>query len=72
MIYQDQSYEDRTHLEPQEEMKSAIGAPAPYSVDDTGRGPRVVLTALFIIGGIQLIDWMIWNAAQRAQEVQPW
>lgn len=70
--YRDQSYEDRTHLEAQEDMNPASKAQAPYSVDDTGQGVWVVLTVALIFLAYHLADQMIWNAAQRAQEVQPW
>ncbi|MGK0482869.1 MAG: hypothetical protein ACJAQ3_002851 [Planctomycetota bacterium] len=59
-------------MEAQEGMNPASEAQAPYTVDDTGRGAWVFLTAALLIGGCQLVEWMIWDAVQKAQEVQPW
>ena len=53
-------------------MNLASEAQAPYTVDDTGQEVWVVLTAALMFLAYHLVDQMIWNAAQRAQEVQPW
>lgn len=53
-------------------MNSASEAQQPHIVDDAGRGLWVFLTAALLLAAPQIVEWMIWNAAQRAQEVQPW
>jgi hypothetical protein len=56
-------------LEQLEDINSAATPEQPFTVDDTGQGLWMVLTALLVCSTPLLIDWIIWDASQG---VQPW
>ncbi len=65
-------YEDSSPLAHLEDTNQAPEPEQPFTVDDTGRGWGVCATALLIVGSYIAVDWILWDAIQRAQEVQPW